>query len=103
MAEGKEKKEEVVKPVPQQPKKTEKEQPRQTVIYAGPNLPGGILAQYTMFRDGLPAHVEALKEKYKVLDTLIVPISELNAIQQLIAKEGTSQYKAYKELLKGGN
>ncbi|MFX3635452.1 MAG: hypothetical protein ACE3L7_04140 [Candidatus Pristimantibacillus sp.] len=93
---------EVVKPTPQV-RKAAKLQPPQTLIYVGPNLQGGVLAKYTTFRGEIPIHIESLKDKYAGLVTLIVPIDDLQTAQRLTAKEGTSQYKAYQSLLKGGN
>lgn len=83
------------------PPKSVRKQPEETLIYLGPNLKGGALSQYTTFRNGLPAHYGALKEKYEGLDVLIVPISQMQSVNKLISTEGTAQYKAY-QLLRGG-
>lgn len=83
------------------PPKSLRKQPEETLIYLGPNLKGGVLSQYTTFRNGLPAHYGALKGKYEGLDLLIVPISQMQSVNKLISTEGTAQHKAY-QLLRGG-
>ena len=33
------------------------------MIYVGPDLPGGVLKRYTVFRGGYPPHVQELRDK----------------------------------------
>lgn len=86
----------------QQTKKREVAKKPQTLVYAGPNLPGGILSQYTTFRGELPQHVVTLQEKYEGFDKLFVEPSGLRAFEQKAMQAGTSQHRAYQNALKGG-
>ncbi|TGV00498.1 hypothetical protein EN829_057705, partial [Mesorhizobium sp. M00.F.Ca.ET.186.01.1.1] len=49
--------------VSQQAAKVENEQPTKQLIYVGPNLPGGRLMQYTVFRSGVPEYLTDLPDK----------------------------------------
>jgi hypothetical protein len=68
-------------------------------IYLGPNLPNGRLAHATVFRDGIPAHLNDLLESYPEVGTLIIPVSEMAATQSRIGRSGTPEYQAYQTLL----
>ncbi|MCM3632935.1 hypothetical protein [Paenibacillus camelliae] len=100
-----EKKEEVAQQQTTKPqaKKKDAVTKLKTLIYAGPNLAGGVLAKYTVFRGELPQHVVALKEKYSDLDKLFVEPATLNSFEQKVAQVGTLQHRAYQNALKGGN
>lgn len=72
-------------------KKTVKSQikptlPPEPTIYVGPNLAGGVLARYTVFKDGkmLP-HVQELLEQNPDVKALIVPVSKLAVTEQQLA------------------
>lgn len=86
-----------------QTKKREVAKKPKTLIYAGPNLSGGILSQYTTFRGELPKHVVALQEKYEGFDKLFVEPADLRFFEQKAKQPGTAQYRAYQNVLKGGN
>jgi len=57
-------------------------------IYIGPNLPGGQLSAFTVFKGELPAHVRDLREKTPELQRLFVPVSDLAAARQRLQKAG---------------
>src|SRR5699024_12103901 len=49
-------------------------------VYAGPNVPGGVLSQFTVFREGVLApHVKQIVERYPAIKRLIVPVSRLRS------------------------
>jgi len=78
-----------------------KPQLSETLIYIGPSLSRGRLAQYTTFRGGLPERVEALKEEYPKLGRLIVPVSQLSEAKARAATVGTAEQTAVQEIMGG--
>jgi hypothetical protein len=76
------------------------------LIYCGPNIPGGILQRYTVFKGGLPEHLGSLFEKCPAVKTLFVPVTDLPRVDQAIATKGTPEHSAYQTVLqytlKGG-
>ncbi|MGG1442094.1 hypothetical protein ABE354_08545 [Brevibacillus laterosporus] len=68
------------------------------LIYIGPNIPGGRLVQNTVFRDGIPEHLNDLKEKHPQLNDLFVPVTQFIEAQAQIQRPGTTEYQAYQAL-----
>ena len=59
-----------------------------TVAYCGPTIPG-VAKQFTFYRDGLPAALEAARQETPALGGLIVPLEELpEAMRQLRQGDG---------------
>jgi hypothetical protein len=83
-------------------KKKEAAQEPGRLIYCGPNIPGGALQRYTVFKGGLPAHLELVFEKYPAAKSLIVPVGELARVEQAVRTKGTPENTAFGEVLKGG-
>ncbi len=60
-----------------------------TTIYIGPSLRGGILKQYTIFRNGaVPQHVAKLFEKNDALRGLVVSLEDLQESRNAMLKKG---------------
>ncbi|WP_425057620.1 hypothetical protein SCACP_21370 [Sporomusa carbonis] len=76
------------------------------LIYCGPNIPGGILQRYTVFKGGLPEHLGSLFEKCPAVKTLFVPVTDLARSEQAIATKGTPENINFNQVLeftmKGG-
>lgn len=72
------------------------------LIYCGPNLPKGILSQFTVYRGGLPKHLEPHFGKCPALKRLFVPVEDLNKTLQAIQKPGTAESVWYKQVLEYG-
>ncbi|MFC3802807.1 hypothetical protein [Cohnella sp. GCM10012308] len=72
------------------------------LIYLGPNIPGGRLLQSTVFRTEVPAYLQPLIAERPAVSDLIVPVSDMAAVQARIVKTGTAEYVAYQTLLQGG-
>lgn len=70
-------------PVTQQHKKNkpavgQKAAAKPALVYVGPNLAGDLrLAQFTVFRGGLPKEVQAVVEADAVMGRLFVPVADL--------------------------
>ena len=84
-------------------------QPAQTkparLIYVGPNVPGGILQRYQVFKGGLPPYCGSLFEKVPEIKELFIPVEGLEAIRKKIQEPGTNEARlfhiAQKKLAKG--
>jgi hypothetical protein len=90
-----------IEPKKERNKKAEPMKKPEQLVYVGPNIRGGRLAQYTVFRGGLPAHIEALLADHPHMRSLIVPIWELAAAKARSVTPGTIEYRAA-ENLRGG-
>jgi hypothetical protein len=58
------------------------------VIYIGPNLPGGTLSAFTVYKNGLPVHIKDLQEKTPELKALFVPVSDLATARRRLNRPG---------------
>ncbi|MEC2128136.1 hypothetical protein P9G84_03905 [Brevibacillus centrosporus] len=75
------------------------EQPKkEQLIYIGPNIPGGFLAQHTIFRNGVPKYLEEIRKRYPQVDTLIIPVAQLLEAQAQLQRKGTALQQAYQAL-----
>jgi hypothetical protein len=83
------------------PAKSGDEKPQQ-LIYIGPSLPHGVLAQHTVFRDGVPKYLDEVRQKYPQVDTLIVPVAQLLKAQAELQRKGTEIQQAYQALSRKG-
>lgn len=76
------------------------------LIYCGPNIPGGALQQYAVFKGGFPEYLNGLFEKCPAIKSLFVPVEELAATMQAIETRGTLQNVLFEQIkdaiLKGG-
>ncbi|GAV24806.1 hypothetical protein ciss_07390 [Carboxydothermus islandicus] len=76
------------------------------LIYCGPNIPGGILQRYTVYKGGLPSHLGELFEKCPAVKRLFVSVEDLARVETAIATKGTPEHSAFQEVLqftmKGG-
>ena len=48
----------------------------ETLIYIGPTLPG-IISHATIYRNGIPEHLQATAEKCPAIRSLMIPIEDL--------------------------
>ena len=79
---------------------------REQLIYIGPNVPGGMLQRYQVFRGGIPEHVKQIVEKCPAVKSLFVPVDGFAAAEQEISIAGSANNALFKEVLawtaKGG-
>lgn len=71
------------------------------LIYIGPNLSKGILQKYTVFKGGLPSHLDEVIEHYPLIKYLFVNICELGEKEKAVNTKGSVENTAYNEILKG--
>jgi hypothetical protein len=70
------------------------------LIYCGPNIPGGVLQRYTVFKGGLPGHLNELFDKCPAIKQLFVPVNEFTRMEKAIATKGTLENAYFNEVLK---
>ncbi|QQE75719.1 hypothetical protein KDJ56_07210 [Brevibacillus composti] len=73
------------------------------LIYCGPTLPGGLLRQHTVYRNGLPKHLDKYFEECPALRQLFVPVNQLSATIQAVATAGSAESVFYAEVQKHFN
>ena len=65
------------------------------VIYTGPNIFALALQKFQVFKGGLPPYVHRAIEKIPEIKSLIVPVSELEAMRAKIEKSGTREARIF--------
>jgi len=75
------------------------------LIYIGPNLPGGVLQRYTVFKGGIPLHIAETTEKCPAIKGLFVPVNQLSNAEQSLKTAGTVEntlFNAVVDHVRGG-
>jgi len=84
-------------------KSAAKERP---LIYCGPNLPKGVLLQFTTFKGGgMPKHLEKHVEACPAIKRLCVPVPDMTSTMDAIGKKGTAEnvwFVQVQEYIEGG-
>jgi hypothetical protein len=62
-----------------------------SLIYCGPNLPRGILNQFTIYRDGLPSHLDGHLDKCAAIKRLFVSVESLSETLRSTQQAGTPE------------
>ncbi|MGO4540373.1 hypothetical protein [Paenibacillus sp. 2TAB19] len=83
---------------PREKKSTPKQKVAEQLIYVGPTLSGGLLAQYTVFRGGLPANLQKRIEQEPAIGEMIVPVGALASTNNKIKQAGSAEQIAYSSL-----
>lgn len=88
------------------PAKTKATAQPQRLIYCGPNIPGGALQKYALFKGGIPGHLVELMDMCPAIKGLIVPVPDLAKTEQAIATQGSRFNALYTDVVafsrKGG-
>lgn len=69
------------------------------VVYCGPTLPKAQLVAMSIFRGGLPKHVQDLIVKTPEIGRLIVPVEKLATIQGKTRTPGTEEFRLYQAVM----
>lgn len=64
---------------------------KEAVIYIGQSLSSGILQQYSVFNNGIPAHLDPYIEKCPAIKQLIIPISKLAEAKNSLLVTGSRE------------
>ncbi len=70
------------------------------LIYCGPNLPGGKLTKYRVFKGGIPEYLNDVIAKCPEIKRLFVPVADLQKAEIAIVARGTPQQLAYEAVQK---
>jgi len=70
------------------------------LIYCGPNLPGGKLTKYRVFKGGIPEYLNELIDKCPEIKMLFVPVAELTRANRAVDTKGTPEQIAYEKVMK---
>ena len=65
------------------------------MIYTGPNVFALNLQRFRVFRGGIPPATRRAIEKIPEIESLIVPVSELEEMRQKIDKPGTNESRLF--------
>ncbi|WP_051775872.1 hypothetical protein [Paenibacillus tyrfis] len=74
--------------------------PQEAFIYIGPNLPGGLLSRFRIFRGGIPEYLESTLREQPKIERLIVPVSGLSEALARTSTPGTIEYAAAQDVLR---
>jgi hypothetical protein len=92
-------------PVFGEPRVWEQESKPPRLVYVGPNVPGGVLQRFQVFKGGFPPHCESLFKKVPEIKKLFVTVEELETARRKIGEPGTNEarlfYVVQKKLAKG--
>jgi len=80
-------------------KKAAPKDPEQ-MIYCGPNVPGGALQRYTVFKGGIPGHLDNLIKECPAIKKLCVPVFDFAKTKRSISTKGTPESSFYQQVLK---
>ena len=78
----------------------ENELKKEPVIYVGPNIFLFAVHKFQVYADGLPPYVTRAIEKIPEIESLIVPVSELEAMRAKIEEAGTKESRLYNKIEK---
>ena len=65
------------------------------MIYTGPNVFAMNLQRFRVFRGGIPPATRRAIEKIPEIESLIVPVNELEEMRQKIEKPGTNESRLF--------
>ena len=69
--------------------------PPTRLVYVGPNIPGGILQRFQVFKGGLPPHAKELFDKVPEVRELFVPVRDLESMRRKIEEPGTNEARLF--------
>lgn len=70
-----------------------------SLIYCGPNLPKGVLNQFTVFQNGISKHIDSYIEECPAIKRLIVPVDEFTSFVSKSTEPGTSEHVWFDQVL----
>jgi hypothetical protein len=69
------------------------------LVYCGPNLPRGILNQFTVYRGGLPKHLGRHLDACPAIRRLFVPPANIDETTKAIKSQGSAESVWFKQVL----
>lgn len=80
--------------------KTEVKAEKVSLIYCGGNFPAGKLASFTVFKDGIPSHIEGLIKECPAIRSLFVPVEKFALTMQKINDKNSAEHQIFKQVEK---
>lgn len=77
---------------------TKKKISKETIIYCGPSFPGE-LQQFSVFKGGVPAHVNKLIEECSSVGKLFVEVNKLAETRANLNVSGKRENQLYNDIL----
>jgi hypothetical protein len=71
----------------------------ETVIYAGPTMHRRVMVAGSVYKGGIPAHVQTLIEKVPDIGKIIVPVRDYPEARAAAKTQGTEYHRIYNTLL----
>ncbi|GHV45265.1 hypothetical protein FACS1894204_03930 [Synergistales bacterium] len=65
------------------------------LAYVGPNVPGGVLQRFQVFKGGLPPYCKDLLDKIPEMKELFVPVEFLEDFRRKIEEPGTNEARLF--------
>ena len=73
----------------------------EATIYVGPAIPGGKLGRYVVFKGGqLMPHIQELLDRTPAIQSLIVPVSQLGAVEKKLSDPASVESARFAEIRK---
>ncbi|BBB91053.1 MAG TPA: hypothetical protein PKA28_10820 [Methylomusa anaerophila] len=76
------------------------------LIYIGPNIPGGALHRYQVYKGGIPEHLTNTIEKCPAIRGLFVPVEQFATAEQALSSVGSAEHTLFQAIVdylkKGG-
>lgn len=71
----------------------------EAVVWCGPTIKG-IVRQYTVFSDGLPANVKAVVGKQPLYGALVRPVESFSATKAALRDPNSAESLIYKQIIR---
>ncbi|MED3732551.1 MULTISPECIES: hypothetical protein [Geobacillus] len=71
----------------------------QPLVYIGPSLPGGLLTRYTIFSNGIPAHLLGYCDACPSFKQLFVPPDRLTLAENNLKNPASAESVFYRETI----
>lgn len=68
------------------------------VIYLGPSLRNGMLQQFSVFNNGIPAYLAGDIEKCPAIKALMVPIAKSAIARNKLSEKGALEHTLYAQI-----
>lgn len=77
---------------------SKKKETNTLLIYCGPSF-SGELQQFTVFKNGIPKHLNNKIKECQDIEKMFIPISELAKVKEKLSVEGSRENQIYKKIL----
>lgn len=75
-----------------------KEGNKNTFIYLGPNVPGGMLNTGSVYKSGIPKHLDDLINDIPEISKMFIDVNKAGKAKVDISQQGTELFRLYQQL-----